>query len=287
MAVFLNILKWTGIVLLVILLIIILLLIYVLFIPFRYSIGFESYENVSVKGRISDFLGILQFRFQYDKDNGSVSGLHLFGMKKPIYPKEDSNEPVLTEEEPQISDSKKEKETDEPVSAEVKTDKSVKDEGSTETKDDASADNPSKKDIKVEKKRKRGKKKEDKKPKNFIEKIKEFYELATAESTHRALRYLWEKTVKLLRILAPKKMAADMEFSTGEPDITGQITGLLAMIPVLYDKKVSIFPDFESEKAYAKGYMTLYGSVALFPVLLLIIQVYFNKDCRKLYKAVK
>ena len=136
-------------------------------------------------------------------------------------------------------------------------------------------------------KKDRSKADDDEEGESFIDRFKRYVSISRDPSTHRAVRFLWEKTVKLLQILAPKRMEADMNFSTGEPDITGQITGLLAMCPAMYAKKVDICPDFAAEKAYALGYITLFGHFTLWSILWLLLVVFLDKDCRKLYKAVK
>lgn len=300
MAIFLTILKWLGIILLCIVGFIILCILYLLFAPFRYSIGGEFYDDISAKGRFSSFLGAIQIRFSYSKKEDVVYGVHLFGLKKPIYPKAEENEikedAIVLKSDIEVStEISEETSKDTTIAAAYeKMDQPVKDNtgepvaaASDMAEEKTNDDTPADDNMIAKGEHKRKKKAKDIKTEGKLDKIKDFIDLARADSTRRAIRFLWEKTVKVLKILAPKKMEADIEFATGEPDITGYITGILATCPAAYGKKVSIIQDFEAEKAYAKGYITLFGAVQLFPFIGVGVSVLFNKDCRKIYKALK
>ena len=292
MAVFLTILKIIGITLLSVIGLVLVILCYLLFVPFKYQISGRSYEELTAAGRFSSFFGAFCIRFFYDKDNGFRYGIHLFGFKKPFLPK-DSEAIEETDVNSIAGDDEyvdaKQTGDAEDVSGQASAQQPKAD--TSVSKDNESKENRpterSHKGSEKKKKKDRSKTDDDEEGESFIERFRRYVNISRDPSTHRAVRFLWEKTVKLLRILAPKRMEADMSFSTGEPDITGQITGLLAMCPAVYAKKVDICPDFAAEKAYALGYITLFGHFTLWSILWLLLVVFLDKDCRKLYKAVK
>ena len=69
----------------------------------------------------------------------------------------------------------------------------------------------------------------------------------------------------------------DGYFSLGEPDSTGMLCGGLSIIPIIYEDKVSLRPDFESEKSYFSGVISFKSTIFIFTLLVAFIKIK-NKD---------
>ncbi|MBO6215496.1 MAG: hypothetical protein J6N76_08165 [Lachnospiraceae bacterium] len=301
MAVILSILKITGIVLLILLALIILILCYVVFAPFKYFLQGESYESVIESAEFRDFLGIIRIKQSFTQDNGLDFGVYLFGSKKPLFPKQEKEEPtgeISSEEAEEQTGGKKPEDGNNSRNAaesktnEVTAEKQAEEASEKPEQNDSLENTPApekeskKKDLKNEEKKSK-RNPDENASRASSNKLVSFIRLAGEERTHLAIRFLLEKVIQLIKVLLPQKMEADLTLSTGEPDVTGKLLGALSMCPVVYDKKVRIVPDFNENKPYAKGYIKLLGSIMLFKLLAIIISVILNKDCRKLWKELK
>ena len=126
--------------------------------------------------------------------------------------------------------------------------------------------------------------------KGIIERIKEVYpkikKILTDEKNHEAVKHLKDEVVYLIKIFLPKKSKIDAVFSTGSPDTTGQLFGILACFPAMYQKDWKLIPDFQADDAYFKGTFWGKGWVALYQILGIILRIVFDKNCRRLYTMI-
>ena len=104
-----------------------------------------------------------------------------------------------------------------------------------------------------------------------------------SERTKRAFTKLKASLWKLLHILMPRRLKLDLEFSTGSPDTTAQLLGILAMFPVGYQNRWNVHPDFTADNAYADAKFDVKGRILGFSLLKLILGLVLDKDCQKLY----
>ena len=107
--------------------------------------------------------------------------------------------------------------------------------------------------------------------------------LVQSERTKRAFTKLKASLWKLLHILMPRRLKLDLEFSTGSPDTTAQLLGILAMFPVGYQNRWNVRPDFTADNAYADAEFDVRGRMLGFSLLKLILGLVLDKDCQKLY----
>lgn len=105
----------------------------------------------------------------------------------------------------------------------------------------------------------------------------------TDEHNKNAVFFLLQKALWILGRVKPTIMEADVVFRweirtdrAGRPESS-------AFCPVCYGKKCRIIPDFESTELYLLGSISLKGIVFLWHFVYLIVSVYFNKDCKKLF----
>lgn len=94
------------------------------------------------------------------------------------------------------------------------------------------------------------------------------------------LNYIIKQVFALLGKMKPTVLTADLDYSTGEPDTTGYVTGVLALFPFVYGKKKNFRPDFQADEPYLNGTIGLKGKIFLFQAVYIIIKIIANKDSR-------
>lgn len=106
-----------------------------------------------------------------------------------------------------------------------------------------------------------------------------------SEEVRATLRLLWRQTKRLFRHLRPQKVRIRGRFGFGDPALTGQVTGLVSLLPVFYQKELSLQPEFS--EACLEGEFFLKGRIRAASLLLLALKIWFNKDFQKVYKHLK
>lgn len=99
----------------------------------------------------------------------------------------------------------------------------------------------------------------------------------------KALGHLKKEVFYLLKVICPKRLKLKLQFSTGDPAYTGILLGVLAMFPLGYQKKWEVTPDFEGEEAYAEGEFDVKGRILVFQLVLIVIRLFLDKECRRMY----
>lgn len=111
--------------------------------------------------------------------------------------------------------------------------------------------------------------------------------LLTNESHKSAFTKLKTSVWQLLKILMPYRLKLNLEYSTGSPDTTAQLLGILTMFPIGYQNRWNVHPDFTAYNAYAEAEFDVKGRILGFSILKLILGLVLDKDCRKLYNHFK
>ena len=111
--------------------------------------------------------------------------------------------------------------------------------------------------------------------------------LLTNESHKIAFAKLKTSVWQLLKILMPYRLKLNLEYSTGSPDTTAQLLGILTMFPIGYQNRWNVHPDFTTDNAYAEAEFDVKGRILGFSLLKLILGLVLDKDCRKLYNHFK
>ncbi len=81
-----------------------------------------------------------------------------------------------------------------------------------------------------------------------------------------------------------RAMDADLQFSMGDPAMTGQALGALSVMPFLYRYRVHVHPDFESEDAYVRGDFKICGRAHGIHVLSSFIRLWRKAEFRDLLR---
>lgn len=274
-AVLLTILKIIGIVLLVILGIILFLLAVLLFVPVRYSVKGTVDNNITAEGKISWLCSIFRYDFTFQEQdlNGEVRIFGFRPKKKERVSEEDKSEknPIKPEQDQEVDSHK----------------------GKQNRKSSDKNSQPSKKNIFV---------RMWDKIKSFLKKIKNFFigiqkrltgfkefvvkvkEIVTDTKNQYAVRRLWEELLYLLKHFGFRKIHTELTFALADPALTGQVLGVLCMMPFLYQYDFHIFPDFESESFYIRGSYDVKGRIQLIFLLVTAIRLLADKDIRSFLK---
>ena len=117
--------------------------------------------------------------------------------------------------------------------------------------------------------------------KEFVVKVKE---IVTDTKNQYAVRRLWEELLYLLKHFGFRKIHAELTFALADPALTGQVLGVLCMVPFLYQYDFHIFPDFESESFYIRGSYDVKGRIQLIFLLVTAIRLLADKEIRSFLK---
>ena len=301
-AVLLTILKIIGIVLLVILGIMLFLLAVLLFVPVRYSVKGTVDNNITAEGKISWLCSIFRydFTFQEQELNGEV---RIFGFR-PKKKERVSEEELEEEAVPEVKD--REEVVSDLVSSAGEEDKSeknpIKPEQDQEVDSHKGKQNRKSSDKNSQSSRKKIFMRMWDKIKSFLKKIKNFFigiqkrltgfkefvvkvkEIVTDTKNQYAVRRLWEELLYLLKHFGFRKIHTELTFALADPALTGQVLGVLCMVPFLYQYDFHIFPDFESESFYIRGSYDVKGRIQLIFLLVTAIRLLADKDIRSFLK---
>ena len=292
--IFLNILKIIGIVLVVLLCILLVLILLVLFYPVKYRIlGTEVYdkENKSdIHIRLSWIFHLIGVNVDIDPE--LTAGLRILFVKKNLMKDSDTSNDDENDRNDNADDgSSYDSGANDNESAQkvVKKDvietennssdnKDIYDNNISDNEDSYDSDDTSEEDTDTE----RDIKKE--KIKRLTAKIKK---ILKDDSCKEALNKIKTELINLLKAIMPYKLYLKAEFSSGSPDKTGMVLGILAMFPIGYKNKWKIRPDFEREEIYIDSEFDIKGHIFLYKILVIAIRVLVDKNCRKLYNEIR
>ena len=89
-----------------------------------------------------------------------------------------------------------------------------------------------------------------------------------------------------MKLLLPRKSSVHATFSTGTPDTTGQLCGVLALFPIIYEKNWELRPDFMAEEPYFEGSFRGKKRIYLFQIVGILLRIMFDKNCRRMYTMI-
>lgn len=298
MTVVLLILKIIGIILAVLLGIVVFGILLVLFCPFRYRIWGSYHEKPDISIRVAWLMHIFQFRMDITETQQMY--LRIFGFRK--YLSRDEEETNESEETSGLEEENETTNTADDVFVEKETDRSdaaIEENGeagtleNTEVKSsDVSHKSPEKKISISQKVKKLWKKIRDiwKKMKRAFSNIKETAEkvkkLYMDPQNKLAFTKLKQSAAKLFRVLHPKKFRLQLKYSTGSPDTTGQLLGVIAMFPIGYRNGWNVVPDFTADACYADAEFDVRGRFWGISLIKLACSIILDKNCKRLYNKV-
>lgn len=301
MTVVLLILKIIGIILAALLGIVVLGILLVLFCPFRYRIWGSYHEKPDISIRVAWLMCIFQFRM--DITDTQQMYLRILGFRKNLSREEketnESEESSGLEEESETTNTvenafdKKRIETNRSDTATVEENSGEEEfrnkedpKDSIETKStDVSRKTPEKK-ISISQKVKRIWEKIKRALFNIKETAVKIKKLYMDPRNKLAFTKLKQSVAKFFRVLHPKKFQLKLKFSTGSPDTTGQLLGVIAMFPIGYRNGWNIVPDFTADAFYADTEFDVRGRVLGISLIKLACSIILDKNCKRLYNKV-
>ena len=301
MTVVLLILKIIGIILAALLGIVVLGILLVLFCPFRYRIWGSYHEKPDISIRVAWLMCIFQFRM--DITDTQQMYLRILGFRKNLSREEEetneSEESSGLEEESETTNTvenafdKKRIETNRSDAATVEENSGEEEfrnkedpKDSIETKStDVSRKTPEKK-ISISQKVKRIWEKIKRALFNIKETTVKIKTLYMDPRNKLAFTKLKQSVAKFFRVLHPKKFQLKLKFSTGAPDTTGQLLGVIAMFPIGYRNGWNIVPDFTADAFYADAEFDVRGRVLGISLIKLACSIILDKNCKRLYNKV-
>ena len=314
MSIFLSILKIIGIILGILLAILLALVLLIVFLPICYRVEGDFQEKNEISGRLS-WLFFIRVKFLAEGKKISV-WLSILGFKKVLYPAEEKaarkakkqrrskkrTQKHTTPEEQDTVNTGFEDEVEEhdgltvdDDSASIQTaellSSSATDKSYT-TADETFTDSDFSKKKSLPKFR----------PwhmiKTWIQKIKKFIlslkenfsnikKEVSDETNKNAVSHIFKALKTLLHHIGPRRGKAQLSYSTGDPATTGELTGVLSIMPLFYKKGIHVVPDFTSDRFYIQGNFRVNGHFQVFHLLGIFIRVYRDKDLRKLMQKFK
>ncbi len=293
LGIFLGILKWLGILLLVLLGLVLTVLLAVLFVPVRYEAEGSFRGELLAKGQISWLWRLFSIQAVYDGDT-EVS-LRIFGVK-PGRKKETAERTEKTETpDPVVTGSGKRPEEEVPVyesRPKVEAPASEKHQGTEEgikekvpAAGTKNAKNGQKKKrvrqslfqkIKVTFQRICGKLKT---AEERWQKLMEFLEKEENKNTFRLLK---RQVIRFFKHVLPGKVSGTVRFGFEDPYTTGRILTYISPFYGWYGRTLQVIPVFDEQ--VLDGELSLKGRIRIATLLFIGFQVWRDKNFRTLLK---
>jgi len=99
-------------------------------------------------------------------------------------------------------------------------------------------------------------------------------------SEYDILSAVWPGLQTFLFRIRPRQLSGRVAFGLEDPSRTGQIVGVLAVIPLFYQTDLRILPDFEAEQTFIEGSIYAKGRMMMIHAVVLVVSLVRQKDIR-------
>ncbi len=130
-------------------------------------------------------------------------------------------------------------------------------------------------------------KKKKEKAASIMKKVGAIKNEMTDPHNKEAIKHLLSEVKNLLSHYKPRHLKMNLEFSTGDPAKTGELLGVISVLPFAYLKGNRLVPDFAADAAYIRGKASISGHVILFFAVAAGVRLIMDKNIRRLIKHVK
>lgn len=285
-------LKIIGMILLIILGLLVLSICIVLFVPLKYLGKAESFGTVdSIKAQLKfSWLFHLISGYVYFENKGTKWQVRIFWKKLNV-----ETEPKKSEK--LAEDKSAEESEEESVNRETVENDSVQEETvceeSLHNKSEEESVKQEELSAKTEKKKKKGLLEKIKytfqaicdKIKVLIRKKEELQAFLADELHQLAWKRLKRETWRLLKFLKPKKLVLNLHFGFEDPAVTGKVLAGLSMLYPLYTDHINIEPEFDEK--ILEGDACIKGNIRGIHLLIVICNLFFDKNIKATYKEIK
>lgn len=292
-------LKIIGMILLIILGLLVLSICIVLFVPLKYLGKAESFGTVdSIKAQLKfSWLFHLISGYVYFENKETKWQVRIFWKKLNVVKKELPEDTKSKKHEKPVDDKPAEELKEESVKQESVENDSVQEETvCEESLHDKSEEESVKQEelsAKTEKKKKKGLLEKIKytfqticdKIKVLIRKKEELQAFLADELHQLAWKRLKRETWRLLQFLKPKKLVLNLHFGFEDPAVTGKVLAGLSMLYPLYTDYVNIEPEFDEK--ILEGDACIKGNIRGIHLLIVICNLFFDKNIKATYKEIK
>ena len=284
MSVFLLVLKIIGITLLSIIGLILVLLLLILFVPVRYRVRADVHESVSGSAKATWLLHILSFSLIYEGKELS-DALKVFGIPIRRREKKERTEKQKKKETKQTADPRKPEEQDDgKILDRLPREDEYRLEGfDRETSREAHTEE-TKEPGRVQKIIDKIKSTYEK-IRDFVNSIQNKTELLCDEKNRVVIKRSLGRVLKLLGAIRPRKLKGEFHFGFEEPDTTGKILAVAAILYAWIGPSFVLKPDFE--EVVLEGDADLKGRIFLITVAVIGARLYFDKELRRFYAKLK
>lgn len=294
MTIFLAILKVIGWILLILLLLIIAAACLVLFVPVRYQADVFSHGKTDAKVRVLWLLRLVRFYMTYSGQEFSAKIYILFfplklGSMGKTEAKKEAGANVRKAAEDLTEDIENERPSPETGK------EAEQNEGRTAKLIEKAAEKSNADDVVKSAERVEKAAGSDKSGmiasiwgmlKNIKVTIEKGKKLLEDRRNKEAVLHLKKELFYLLKKIMPKRMKVKAVYSTGSPDTTGEVLGILALFPIGYKKRWNIAPDFTADHFYIDGEAGIRGCVFVYQLAGVILRILLDKNCRRLYNKI-
>lgn len=311
MTVFLTILKVVGWIVLILFILVVASLLLVLFVPVRYRIVGKKNGGFSLDTRFSWLLHLVRV-VVFTEEDDLAAELRILFFRKRLYPSEtermeDGMEEEAWEEFAGVDSREEDNPAREDGSSEKAAGAAREDDSSGEAGQD---DSPPEEDGPSRETERDGSLLEDDgssekagqslfiwlrsmfrgisgKLKDSKKLGKRWQRMLTDEKNRQAAAHLKKEFFFLLKCLTPGRMRLTAAFSTGSPDTTGQLLGVIALFPAAYQNRWQISPDFMADEAYLTFDADIKGRFFLFHAAGIGLRILFDSNCRRLFALLR
>ncbi len=312
MAVFLLILKIIGILLASIIGLILFVLILIFFVPFRYKLYGRKQEDIYLLAKLTWLLYLVQLLIEYKGEGKPVIRAKIFCI--PVYDNSKERKNRRSSDRKTAADSKKgskekkQKKTEEIREAAVAdetltTDKAVQKAETVKRqeqldmklpKHDTSVYDSDKESAKqtgwfarlkqkvadVLNKMKRAVTAPFRFAKKLIYQTQTIRAFLEDEDNQLGIKAAWKGTGRLLKHLGPRRASGMVAFGTGDPATTGYILAAIGFFYGRLGRHFKIQPNFE--EGMFSGNLKITGRFYLIAITVIALQLWFNKNFKKL-----
>ncbi len=273
MTVILTILKIIGWLLLILLLLLVTIVLLVLFYPVGYRVkGSIHQKEIDGSLRVYWLFHLFSFCLTYTGGKSSMY-VRLFGFKKKLSSETEGATGAKMPEEASVVEKEEVEPPKEQAIPKADTKKTGEEHVSSEPE----------RDTLFERIRQKWKR--------FLRKLSDirrtaerFKRMADDTRNRAAISHLKKEVFRLLKCILPDRLFLDMSYSTGSPDTTAQVFGILALFPIGYQNRWHIRPDFEADAAYIEGSTDTKGHIYMVQLVGIFLRLITDKNCRRLYR---
>ncbi len=115
--------------------------------------------------------------------------------------------------------------------------------------------------------------------------IRFWKKMADDKRNKEAVALIKKEALRILKKIAPRKIKGFVHFGFEDPATTGRILMYLALVYPVLPRKFKIDPSFEDTDIF--GSIDVKGHICLIVPAISFLRVFFNKDCKRMYRLYK